>query len=290
MRVTFAPSGLKAGLALVGVVAISCASCSTPAAAKMPVAAAKMPRPPTTSANAAAAMPPPLPDAPVDAAPTPPAVAPVATPAPATTSCTDLLYVGDSTSIGLVSASFLPDADDRLGTRYKAVGVTNFIPEISGARSMVETLRNQPNATTVATRMRDAGYKGCWVFALGTNDPANVAGDVGALSRRIDAMMKRVGDMPVMWATSKTLVTHGPYRNTNMEGWNRAVRDACNRYPNMRVYDWASEAKESWFLADGIHPNSAGCKAKASGFAKAVVAAFPAGRAPSASCLVRSTP
>jgi hypothetical protein len=142
----------------------------------------------------------------------------------------------------------------------------------------------------VATRRHDAGFRGCWVFALGTNDPANVAGDVAALSRRIDGMMRRAGSAPVMWATSKTLVTHGPYQNANMEGWNRAVRDACGRYPNMRVYDWASEVKDAWFLSDGIHPNTAGCKAKAAGFASALATAFPSGRPPPSSCIVRARP
>lgn len=211
-------------------------------------------------------------------------------PPPMTTSCTDVIHLGDSTSVGLVSSSFLPDADDRLAARYKAVGITNFIPEISGARSMVETLHGQPNATTVATRRRDAGYRGCWVLALGTNDPANVGGDVAALTRRIDGMMKRAGTMPVLWSTSKTLVTRGPYKNENMEGWNRALRDACGRYPNMRVYDWAAEVKDGWFMADGIHPNSAGCKAKAAGFAAALASAFPSGRSPASSCFVRSKP
>lgn len=264
--------------------------CSHVSALTPPAAPAKLP---TTSATLSFA-PEEIIDAP-DVAPEPavsaePELVTVDAPAPRTTACANVVHVGDSTSVGLMSPTFLPNADDRLGVRYEAVGVSNFIPEIAGARSMVETLRGVPNATTIATRTRDSGFSGCWVFALGTNDPANVSGDVAALSRRIDAMMKRTGDMPVLWSTSKTLVTRGPYQNAHMESWNRAMREACDRHPNMRVYDWASEVKDAWFLPDGIHPNSAGCKAKASGFAKALVSAFPSGAPPSATCFVRSTP
>ena len=35
--------------------------------------------------------------------------------------------------------------------------------------------------------------------------------------------------------------------------WNVALYDACERYPNMRVYDWASDVKDDWFI-DGRHP------------------------------------
>ena len=47
-------------------------------------------------------------------------------------------------------------------------------PEISGARSIVETFEGQPNAATVAQDHVSAGYHGCWILALGTNDVDNV--------------------------------------------------------------------------------------------------------------------
>jgi hypothetical protein len=42
-------------------------------------------------------------------------------------------------------------------------------------RSIVETLPGQQNGYQVATDWYSAGYRGCWVIALGTNDAADVA-------------------------------------------------------------------------------------------------------------------
>jgi peptidoglycan/LPS O-acetylase OafA/YrhL len=218
-----------------------------------------------------------------------PAVAATAHPTPLT-SCREVAHVGDSTSIGLVSTLFLPNADDQIGARYRSVGVERFFPEISGARSMVETYQNQPNATEVVTKRRQGGYNGCWVFALGTNDPANTAGNVTMLSTRIDNMMAKIGDKPALWTTTKTLKEKGPYQNANMAAWNQALLAACARHPNMRVYDWANEVQDSWFLQDGIHFNGPGYKERAQRIALALARAFPRDAAPSSTCVVRATP
>ncbi len=214
----------------------------------------------------------------------------VHTPGSLLTSCRDVTHVGDSTSIGLVSTVFLPNVDDQLPARYRAVGVEHFISEISGARSMVETLNNQPNATDVVARRRASGFSGCYVLALGTNDPANTSGNVAMLSARIDNMMAKVGDKPTLWTTTKTLKEKGPYQNANMVAWNQALVQACARHPNMRVYDWASEVEDGWFTADGIHPNSNGCRERANRIAKALARAYPRDSAPAAGCIVHSTP
>jgi hypothetical protein len=208
---------------------------------------------------------------------------------PEWTSCRELAHVGDSTSLGLVSKQLLPNVDDRIGARYHAVGVERFWPEISGARSMVEKYKDQPNATEIVRRRRASGYDGCYVLALGTNDPANTSGNVAMLSARIDAMMAQIGDTPVLWTTTKTLKHDGPYQNANMAHWNRAVIDACARHANMRVYDWASEVQDDWFTRDGIHFNSVGYRERAVRFAKALARAFPKDGTPTHECVVHAT-
>lgn len=229
----------------------------------------------------------------VVAAPAPSALLPAPVrpePGALLTSCRNLAHVGDSTSIGLISPAFLPDVDDRLAARYRAVGVEHFVPEISGARSMVETWKNQPNATDVVARRRASGYTGCYVLALGTNDPANTSGSIPILSARIDNMMAKIGDSPTLWTTTKTLRSKGPYQNANMTSWDQALVQACARHPNMRVYDWASEVRDEWFMPDGIHPNSTGCRERASRIARALARAFPRDAAPAAGCVVHATP
>ncbi len=44
----------------------------------------------------------------------------------------------------------------------------------------------------------------------------------------------------------------------------------------MRVYDWASDVKDAWFIDDGIHFTSPGYAARAELIAQALAHAFPA--------------
>jgi lysophospholipase L1-like esterase len=205
------------------------------------------------------------------------------------TSCREVLHVGDSTSLGLVSSYVLPNADDQIGARYRAVGIERFLPEIRGARSMVEMYRDEPNATQVVRQQTASGYAGCFVLALGTNDSANTGGDVARLGSRIDAMMALIGpDHPALWTTVRTLHDGGPYQNAHMQSWTQALTQACTRHPNMRVYDWASEVKDEWFSKDGIHPGGTGYRERAARMARALARAFPKDGAPPARCLVGS--
>jgi len=160
-------------------------------------------------------------------------------------------------------------------------------PEISGARSIIETYENFPNAATVAQEHISDGFHGCWILALGTNDVANATTSPIGIGSRIDRMMKVIGDQPVMWIDAITLLSSGQYSETGMQDWNEQLLAACRRYPNMRVYDWAAHAKRKWFIPDGIHYYSPGYVARAHDFANGLVKAFPRDRPMSASCLVR---
>jgi lysophospholipase L1-like esterase len=44
----------------------------------------------------------------------------------------------------------------------------------------------------------------------------------------------------------------------------------------MRVYDWASDVKDAWFIEDGIHFTSPGYAARSELIAHALAHAFPA--------------
>jgi lysophospholipase L1-like esterase len=218
------------------------------------------------------------------------ATTPTASTAPSHgTSCTRVVHIGDSTSEGLVSHSYLPKRADRIEARYAHQGVQEQHMEISGATSIVETLPGGTNAQDVARDLIDHGYHGCWVLALGTNDAADVyVGSSVALSTRIDRMMSVIGDQPVMWVNVKSLVGSGPYAESNMEQWNRDLEEACSKYPNMRIFDWAGAAKDSWYIPDGIHYTSPGYKARAQLIAKALAEAFPADGSESPKCVVQA--
>jgi hypothetical protein len=216
----------------------------------------------------------------------PPATPP--TPPPTTTSCQSVVHIGDSTSEGLTSTSYLPDPNQRIDAQYARVGATSFDSEISGARSIVERYKNEPNADDVAKRLIGQGYQGCWVLALGTNEAADVAvGSSVGLSERVDRMMADVGNEPVMWVNVKSLLGSGPYAESHMADWDSALVNACSKYPNMRIFDWASVVQDSWFINDGIHFTTPGYAARSRMIADSLVKAFPAGGGSSSSCVVR---
>jgi hypothetical protein len=197
---------------------------------------------------------------------------------PLRTSCTSVAHIGDSTSVDLISPDFLPDPAQRLQARYASVGVKHLKIDASGGRSIVETLPGQVNGYNVASAWRRQGYQGCWVFALGTNDTANVAaGSSVGLMARINQMMSVAHGEPVMWVNTRTLLTTGPWANANEQNWDRTLVQALRTYPNMRIFDWSAVAQPSWFLSDGIHYDTLGCAMRARAIADALARAFPAG-------------
>ena len=202
------------------------------------------------------------------------------------TSCKQVIHVGDSTSEGLVSIRKLSNLDHQIGARYRAVGVEHLVAEIEISRGMLEALKGSQSATEVARQRRLSGYDGCWIVAMGTNDPAAVGGDLANLTARIEGMMKEIGSAPVLWTTTKTLLDKGPYQNANMQNWNAALLMVCARHPNMRVYDWAVEVQKQWFDADGIHFNRAGYRHRAARLARALAHAFPKDGPAAPGCVV----
>ncbi|WP_420452573.1 acyltransferase family protein [Ilumatobacter sp.] len=220
------------------------------------------------------------------AAPEP--VAPVAAGDP-TTSCDEVVHIGDSTSRGLFNPDQLPEPETRIDARYEQVGVTTVIDQVAPAQSIVETYDGQPNADDRVAGLVADGYDGCWVFALGMQDSANQAvGGVVPLGDRIDTLMEHVGDAPALWTTGLALEQDGPWSDPEIRKWNEAVVEACDRWPTMRVYDWRSEAVEEWYDSDGIHFNAAGDVERARRIATALAVAFPDSGTAAPGCLVRT--
>ena len=204
------------------------------------------------------------------------------------TSCPQVVHVGDSTSIGLMSSAYQPNKKNWVDEQYRKVGAHDVQTDISGARSIVERWHHLPNAQDAVKAELDGGYQGCWVMAMGTNEAANqaVGGRVNS-DERIDLIMKPVGDHPVLWLTVKTQKTRGPYANREMRKWNAALVDGCRRYPNMRVYDWAVEVPDSWFINDGIHFTTRGYAERGKRTAEALARAFPKQGSSPGECLIR---
>jgi hypothetical protein len=202
-------------------------------------------------------------------------------------SCRSAVYIGDSTSEGEISSEYIPDVHRQLVAQLHDVGVAVVHPQISGARSIVETYEGFPNAATVARGYVAAGYRGCWILAMGTNDVADVhVGSNVPYRQRIDRMMSIIGDQPVLWVDVVTLVESGPYSERYMQQWNQDLLAACRRFPNMRIFDWSAFAKRRFFIPDGIHYYSPGYIIRSFTIAHGLANAFPQAQPPSASCVV----
>ena len=207
---------------------------------------------------------------------------------PLRTSCRAVAHIGDSTSDGLISPLYLPKPGERITARYEDVGVRSVVTDISGARSVVEVLPGQVNGFDAARAITRRGFRGCWVIALGTNDTADVAaGSNVGLATRIARMMKAAQGQPVLWVNVRSLLSGGPYAEVNMLRWDHALIQACAKYPNMRVYNWAAEVHRSWYISDGIHFTSTGYKHRAQMIADGLARAFPQSGT-STGCLVSS--
>jgi peptidoglycan/LPS O-acetylase OafA/YrhL len=191
--------------------------------------------------------------------------------------CKAIVHIGDSTSEGLDDAEYLPSEGQRIPARYAEVGAREVHMEVQGATSIEEQFEGNPNAQEVAAAWKAERFEGCWVLALGTNEAANIAaGSTIGERERIEKMMVIIGDEPVLWVNVRSLVPAGdPYSKGNMEKWDEELAAACASYPNMRVYDWASEVKDDWFIEDGIHFTSPGYAARAQLIALALAHAFP---------------
>jgi lysophospholipase L1-like esterase len=90
-------------------------------------------------------------------------------------------------------------------------------------------------------------------------------------------MMTAIGDEPVLWVNVRSIVESGdPYAEENMKAWDKTLLAECARYPNMRIYNWAKDVKDEWFIDDGIHFTSPGYAARSELIAHALAHAFPA--------------
>ena len=202
-----------------------------------------------------------------------------ATPEKGKTRCTTVIHVGDSTSIGMFDDAYLSDPQRNAQVTYKNVGAQDVVADVTGARSTVESLEGDPSIRDSVQRLLDQGYgeDACWIIGAGVNDAANRAvGGSGEEDWRVDQIMELLGDAPVLWPTAATNLNSGSYDNANMAPFNEALLAARDRYPNLIVYDWASDVRPEWFLpGDDVHYQTEGNEKRAEYFAKALTLAFP---------------
>lgn len=202
-----------------------------------------------------------------------------------TQQCSQVIHLGDSTTVGMQSS---------LAEAYAGAG---FSVHTSAGNGRGIGFRVSPDHETglhAAQRLRrelaGAGQL-CWVIALGTNDAAYVP-DAAEQQRSIDDLLEVVAGDPVLWVNVYMFAPHsrrgaharcdgsepvlGCYGVTNMLQWNHLLAAAAAQHPNMTVDDWASVVRwhPDWFQRDGIHYTAAGYAERATQIAQAARAAF----------------
>ncbi len=192
-------------------------------------------------------------------------------PAMPTVDCSSIAHVGDSLTAYTVR---------ELTAAYAAVGVDATI-DAFGGRAIFQKLPEDPQTgEQAAMSLVTAGFEGCWVVALGTNDTANVAAGAGyTRGEAIDAMMTGIDAAaitPVMWVNTFTTRSDGYWANDNMILWNEALVAAQARWPNLVIDDWAAVATTGIApYSDGIHHTADGYDVRNAHIAQSLVGFFP---------------
>ncbi|EGD55764.1 hypothetical protein SCNU_05970 [Gordonia neofelifaecis NRRL B-59395] len=192
------------------------------------------------------------------------------------TMCKTVVQIGDSTSVGLDNSLRVPSPSDRMTAQYRRVGAENVYLDAINGRSVTERVGGQQSGLEAIGTELAHGRDGCWIIALGANDAALIAqGNPINADRRIDRVMQRLAGRPVLWPTVRTAGPDVPdYANSHMKAFNAALRRAAQRYPNLRVYDFAKHTDPSWYV-DGVHYTSAAMIQRNRLFASALATSFP---------------
>ena len=106
------------------------------------------------------------------------------------------------------------------------------------------------------------------VVALGTNDMISKT-ETWYPDYAIDAVMDQVGALPVMWVNLEFSPTGRTDWRSRGVRFNRALKNATSRYPNLFVADWNkffTPKGQSRFVADGVHLTVTGYKTRTSYF------------------------
>lgn len=164
-----------------------------------------------------------------------------------------------------------------MGERYRSVGVRRWVEDNSGGRAIVErAAAGRTTAVEAAEAIRAAGFRGCWVVMIGTNDAANVAAGANVGHEdRIVRLLDVLGDDPVLWLDAATVRTDTAYANVHMQAWNEALVAVTADRPNVAVLRWSERVRPEWFVADGIHMTTEGRIWRAAITAGGLVTAFP---------------
>ncbi len=104
------------------------------------------------------------------------------------------------------------------------------------------------------------------VVSAGTNDDPRI---VSTFARAISGIVEAAGSRRcVVWPT----IVRPPAVGATYERFNRALRRAADRHPNLVLVDWVGMVRRhpEWVSDDGVHVSPAGYRARAVAIASAI--------------------
>jgi lysophospholipase L1-like esterase len=104
------------------------------------------------------------------------------------------------------------------------------------------------------------------VVSAGTNDDPRI---VSTFTRAISEIVEAAGRLRcVVWPT----IVRPPAVGASYKGFNRALRRAAERHPNLVLVDWVGMVRRhpGWLSDDGVHVSPAGYRARAAAIAAAI--------------------
>jgi lysophospholipase L1-like esterase len=161
-----------------------------------------------------------------------------------------LLVVGDSLTVGTEAFGLLSKKVNALGTW------TNVVTDAKVGRKAslgATVIQKAINSSTTAL-----------VVALGTNDMISKP-ETWYPRWVIDTVMQKTRGLPVLWVNLEFSQTgRGDWRARGIR-FNRELRLAAQRYPNLSIADWNTAftpKSNSRFIADGVHLTVSGYKTR----------------------------
>ena len=165
-----------------------------------------------------------------------------------------ILIVGDSLTFG---ANYF----GKLATKAQSTNIwTKVVLDAKNGRKATF------GAKVIADRLTDSTT--AVVVALGTNDMISNS-QSWYPDYAIDTVMEQVGTLPVLWVNVEFSPTgRADWRSRGVR-FNRALKNATARYPNLMVADWNkyfTPKGQSRFVADGVHLTVTGYKTRTNYF------------------------
>jgi lysophospholipase L1-like esterase len=165
-----------------------------------------------------------------------------------------LLVVGDSLTFG---ANYF----GKLGVKSQATNIwTKVVVDAKNGRKATV------GAKVIADHLTDTTT--AIVVALGTNDMISKSA-TWYPDYAIDTVMEQVGTVPVLWVNLEFSPIGRADWRSRAARFNRALKNATTRYPNLVVADWNkffTPKGQSRFVADGVHLTVTGYKTRTSFF------------------------